>query len=151
MTDEFVEKISPFEREIIFSMLDGNYPVLEELKSKVDDIIVLNRKIEMCRYAIEISFLDVKERSGNASSFSIDDQCIQIYESENILLAELTVIKGVPRYFHIGGKYDFEKEMTVKELFWSYPDPETGRRLKYVYSAEERNFDLAIGYIPSYK
>ena len=60
-----------------------------------------------------------------------------------------------------GGKYDFRKNFTIKNFFWQktlftsewkYGQPlREGIDYEYIKNASERDFEHAIGYIPTYR
>jgi len=106
-----------FEKRILNKILQGEDPVLVQLRNQVATIEVVKR-IMKDRYVLELNSLSDDFVSGKFANISIMDTCIKIRESKQLLYSDLWVKDGKLKFLFIDGDYNFKNKFEIIDLIW---------------------------------
>ena len=150
--------ISAIERTVLAAILEGDFPVLPELRRQIDYLTVCSRRRSYHNYLMKFGATDglSSELSGTIVNSKIGGTVIVLQESEEKIVASLNVKMGAISGLMIGGPYDFTKDFTISSFYWENSrivDSSEGRKavLDAVYDANLRDWKSAISYIATYR
>ena len=141
------------EREILLKAVEGNYEAFKTLQKQIDHLRVMKRRKEYWTYLVEFERNDTWLEALNETDayMEISDTRLRIFESEAEFFVPVKIMFGCIRWISIGGDYSFEKDFTVKEIYWENRNPDPERDSKLVFDSKLRNFKTAISYMPMYR